>query len=370
MIPFLDLKSINLAYRDELSSACQRVIDSGWYVMGTEVKEFEKEFADYCGVTHALGVANGLDALSLVLRAWKEMGKIKSGDEVIVPANTYIASILAISDNGLVPVLVEPCEESYNLTKCGIRKAITEKTKVILPVHLYGNISPMEEIMDIADEFNLLVLEDCAQAHGASIKSRKAGSWGDAGAFSFYPGKNLGALGDAGGITTNDEELISVVTALRNYGSHTKYENRYKGVNSRLDEMQAAMLRVKLNYLDGETSRRKQIAQYYNQHIDNSLVLKQPYVDSAEAHVFHLYVIQVENRADFVAYLESRGVHTMVHYPIAPHKQQAYAELGHLSLPVTERIHRQVVSLPMGPTMTDEQVASVVEVVNSYVLRA
>lgn len=228
----------------------------------------------------------------------------------------------------------------------------------------------MEEIMDIADEFNLLVLEDCAQSHGASIQSRKAGSWGDAGAFSFYPGKNLGALGDAGGITTNDEELMSVVTALRNYGSHTKYENRYKGVNSRLDEMQAAMLRVKLNYLDGETSRRKQIAQYYNQHIDNSLVLKQPYVDSAENHVFHLYVIQVENRADFVAYLESRGVHTMVHYPIAPHKQQAYPELGHLSLPVTEKIHRQVVSLPMGPTMTDEQVASVVEVVNSYVLRA
>ncbi|TOE88922.1 DegT/DnrJ/EryC1/StrS family aminotransferase, partial [Vibrio parahaemolyticus] len=242
MIPFLDLKSINLQYHNELKEACARVIDSGWYIMGNELTQFESEFAEYCGTKHAIGVANGLDALILVLRAWKEMGKLKDGDEVIVPANTYIASILAITENNLTPILVEPDPLSYNLTKKNVEAAITPRTKVILPVHLYGLISPMPELMVLAEEHNLLVLEDCAQAHGAEIADKKAGSWGDAAGFSFYPGKNLGALGDAGAITTNDDELSSVVRALRNYGSHKKYENLYKGVNSRLDEIQAAML--------------------------------------------------------------------------------------------------------------------------------
>ncbi|HDI3323403.1 DegT/DnrJ/EryC1/StrS family aminotransferase [Vibrio cholerae] len=369
MIPFLDLKSINQNYRDDLIMACQRVIDSGWYIMGTEVKEFESEFANYCGVQYSLGVANGLDALSLVLRAWKEMGKIKDGDEVIVPANTYIASILSITENGLIPRLVEPCKNTYNLTEDGIRAAITEKTKVIIPVHLYGCISPMQEIMNVAEEFNLLVLEDCAQAHGASINSIKAGAWGDAGAFSFYPGKNLGALGDAGCITSNDEELINVVTALRNYGSHKKYENRYKGVNSRLDEIQAAMLRVKLKYLDSETNRRRDIARYYNENIQNMAIIKKPEFNDSDNHVFHLYVVQVENRTEFAEYLEFQGIQTMVHYPKAPHKQDAYKEYNNIDLPITEKIHSQVISLPMGPTMSNEQVKLVVDAVNNYVMK-
>ncbi|WP_163907493.1 DegT/DnrJ/EryC1/StrS family aminotransferase, partial [Proteus mirabilis] len=263
MLPFLDLKKINEQYQAELKAACARVIDSGWYITGKELESFETNFAHYCGTKYAIGVANGLDALTLVLRAWKEQGKLKSGDEVIVQANTYIASILAITENDLVPILVEPDSKTYNLSIENIKQAITDKTKVILPVHLYGQINPMKEIMAIAKENNLLVLEDCAQAHGASIDGIKAGNWGDAAGFSFYPGKNLGALGDAGAITTNDEELASVVTALRNYGSHQKYLNLYQGVNSRLDEIQAAMLNVKLKYLDQETKIRQEIAIQY-----------------------------------------------------------------------------------------------------------
>lgn len=295
MINFLDLKAINNQYKNELKDACARVIDSGWYIMGHELAQFEKEFSHYCGTKHTIGVANGLDALNLVLRAWKELGKLQGGDEVIVQANTYIASILAITENDLVPVLVEPNPETFNLEPAQVREAITPRTKVILPVHLYGQLSPMPELMTIATEFNLLVLEDCAQAHGAEIHGKRAGNWGDAAGFSFYPGKNLGALGDAGAVTTNDDELAQTISALRNYGSHKKYENLYQGVNSRLDEIQAAMMRVKLPYLEKETARRQNIAQSYRTRIKNPLV-KLPNVENEGAHVWHLFVVRCDVR--------------------------------------------------------------------------
>ncbi|HAS8154969.1 DegT/DnrJ/EryC1/StrS family aminotransferase [Vibrio vulnificus] len=365
MIPFLDLKSINQQYQNELKEACARVIDSGWYIMGNELTQFESEFAEYCGTKYAIGVANGLDALILALRAWKELGKLSEGDEVIVPANTYIASILAITENKLVPVLVEPDIETYNLTKDGIEAAITPKTKAVLPVHLYGLISPMPEIMQIAQEHNLLVLEDCAQAHGSIIYGKKAGNWGDAAGFSFYPGKNLGALGDAGAITTNDDELAQTLRALRNYGSHKKYENLYQGVNSRLDEIQAAMLRVKLHHLDAETLRRQAIAKRYRAEINNPLVIL-PRVENEVEHVWHLFVVRCGQREALQNWLSQNDVQTLVHYPIPPHKQTAYRELNHLSKPITEAIHQQVISLPLDPTMSDEQVKHVIAVMNGF----
>ena len=365
MISFLDLKSINAQYATELKSACNRVIDSGWYIMGEELAAFEKEFAAYCGTKHAIGVANGLDALTLVLRAWKELGKLKEGDEVIVPANTYIASVLAISENKLIPVLVEPDTNTYNLCPKNIRAAITSRTKAILPVHLYGLISPMPEIIQIANEFNLLVLEDCAQAHGAEINGRKAGNWGDAAGFSFYPGKNLGALGDAGAITTNDSGLAHTVNALRNYGSHKKYENLYLGVNSRLDEIQAAMLRVKLNYLEQETENRRLIAKRYIDGIMNSSVTL-PSWPEVQQHVFHLFVIRSDHREQIQEYLASNNVQTLIHYPIPLHKQEAYASLKDIELPITELIHEQVLSIPISPRMSLEDADKIVALINDF----
>ncbi|AQM68240.1 dTDP-3-amino-3,6-dideoxy-alpha-D-galactopyranose transaminase [Vibrio campbellii] len=364
-VNFLDLKRLNAQYENELKQACARVIESGWYVMGNELAQFESEFAQYCGVKHAIGVANGLDALILVFRAWKEMGKLVDGDEVIVPANTYIASILAITENKLVPVLVEPDLDTYNLTKEGVEAVITPRTKAILPVHLYGLISPMPEIMQLAKKHNLLVLEDCAQAHGALIAGKKAGSWGDAAGFSFYPGKNLGALGDAGAITSNDDELAQTLRALRNYGSHKKYENLYQGVNSRLDEIQAAMLRVKLHHLDIETSRRQEIARRYRAEINNPLVIL-PKVENEAEHVWHLFVVRCEQRDTLQCWLSQQGVQTLVHYPIPPHKQTAYSELNHLSKPITEMVHKQVISLPLDPTMDTEAVNQVIQLVNEF----
>lgn len=317
MIEFLSLKAVNAQYQQELKDACARVIDSGWYIMGNELTQFETEFSAYCGVKHAIGVANGLDALILVLRAWKELGKLKAGDEVIVQANTYIASVLAITENDLVPVLVEPNAETYNLDPALVRAAITYNTKVILPVHLYGQLSPMPELMAIAKEHDLLVLEDCAQAHGAEINGKRAGNWGDAAGFSFYPGKNLGALGDAGAVTTNNDELAQTLKALRNYGSHKKYENLYQGVNSRLDEIQAAMMRVKLPYLEKETARRQEIARLYRAGIKNSLVTL-PQVEAESAHVWHLFVVRSEVREQLQQWLTGQGVQTLIHYPI-PH---------------------------------------------------
>lgn len=370
MIPFLDLKAINKQYRDELAEAATRVIDSGWYIQGEEVKAFEREFADYCGTKYCVGVANGLDALTLTFRAWRELGKLAEGDEVIVPANTYIASILAITENRLKPVLVEPDEKTFNLCPVKTEAAITNKTKAILPVHLYGQISPMAEIMALAKKYDLLVLEDSAQSHGAQVDGKKAGSWGDASGFSFYPGKNLGALGDAGAVTTNNNELAQTIRALSNYGSHKKYENIYQGVNSRLDEMQAALLRVKLQYLDRETQRRREIAHAYAAGIKHSRI-GQPIPassssDKLQHHAFHLYVLRTAARDRFKSYLEDNGIQTMVHYPIPPHKQQAYSNWAPQQFALTEQIHKEVVSLPIGPTMTDGDVSMVIETVNSF----
>lgn len=375
MIPFLDLKTINAQYRDELIEACTRVIDSGWYIAGNELTQFEQAFASYCGTKHAIGVANGLDALILTLRAWKELGKLKDGDEVIVPSNTYIASILAISANDLVPVLVEPDLATYNLCPKQTEAAITAKTRAILPVHLYGQLADMPAIMAIAQRHNLLVLEDSAQAHGAELNGKKAGNWGDASGFSFYPGKNLGALGDAGAVTTNDDQLAETLRALRNYGSHEKYKNLFQGTNSRLDEIQAAMLNVKLKHLDTEIAHRRKVAQAYLEGITNPAIVL-PALNStfninnsqlmSEAHVWHVFVIRCEQREALQKHLLEHGIQTLIHYPIPPHQQQAYKEWNMDSYPVSEMIHQQVMSLPMGPTVTDEQVAQVIAAINTF----
>jgi len=362
-VPFLDLKSINASYREELIEAATRVIDSGWYIQGPEVKAFEKEFAEYCGVNYCIGVGNGLDALTLTLRAWKELGKLKEGDEIIVPANTYIATILAITKNRLRPVLVEPDINTYNLSPVLAEKAVTSKTKVILPVHLYGRLAEMPEIMDVAKRHDLLVLEDAAQAHGASLQGQKAGSWGDAAGFSFYPGKNLGALGDAGAVTTKDEELANTIRVLGNYGSHKKYENLYQGVNSRLDEMQAALLRVKLKRLDQETIARRNVARIYLERINNPIVAL-PEWEVNEQHVFHLFVIRCSKRDELQNYLDKCGIQTLIHYPLPPHKQQAFIKWPNQDLLITESIHKEVLSLPVSPVMSLANVYEVVEGVN------
>ena len=365
MIPFLDLKAINAQYRDELVDACTRVIDSGWYIGGSELEQFEQQFANYCGTKYAIGVANGLDALILTLRAWKELGKLKDGDEVIVPSNTYIASILAISANNLTPILVEPCLNSFNIDPKEIETAITSRTKAILPVHLYGQLADMPAIMAIAKRHELLVLEDSAQAHGAFLYDMRAGSWGDASGFSFYPGKNLGALGDAGAITTNDEKLANTLRALRNYGSHEKYKNLFQGVNSRLDEIQAAMLNVKLNYLDNEIAHRRKVANAYLEGINNKAIIL-PTKENDSAHVWHVFVIRCERRDELQKYLADNGVQTLIHYPVPPHQQPAYKEWNELSYPIAEKIHAELLSLPIGPMLTEIEINSVIDLLNQW----
>ncbi|MBO1255249.1 DegT/DnrJ/EryC1/StrS family aminotransferase [Alteromonas sp. 5E99-2] len=365
MIPFLNLKEINQKYEQELKDACSRVINSGWYIMGEELLGFEKEFSTFCGTNHTIGVASGLDALSLVLRAWIELGKLKAGDEVIVQANTYIASILSITENNLIPVFVDPDPFSLNLDPHKLKAAITEKTKVILPVHLYGLLSPMSEIMAIAKDFNLLVLEDCAQAHGAKESGKLAGSWGDAAAFSFYPGKNLGALGDGGAIVTDNDELAHLLRALRNYGSHKKYEHSYLGVNSRLDEIQAAMLRVKLKYLSDETVSRRDVASRYLSGIVNTKI-QLPQDPIPLSHVWHLFVVQTEYRTKLQEFLSSEGIQTQIHYPIPPNKQQAYKKWSNLSLPISEKLHQRVLSLPIAPNLENDEVEYIIKTVNQF----
>jgi len=365
MIPFLDLKKNNQQYRGELIEAATNVIDSGWYIQGEQVKAFEKEFASYCEAKHCIGVGNGLDALILIFRAYKELERLEEGDEVIVPANTYIASILAITENRLKPVLVEPDEQTYNLDPKLIEQAITPKTKAILAVHLYGQLADMLEINKIAKKNNLLVIEDSAQAHGASIDGRKAGNWGNASGFSFYPGKNLGALGDAGAVTTNDPELAKTIRALGNYGSHKKYENLYKGVNSRLDEMQAAMLRVKLRYLDNEIAKRREIANYYLQNINNENIIL-PKVRFKDDSVWHLFVIRTTKRDELQKYLLDNGIQTLMHYPLAPHKQEAYREWNDESYEISEQIHDEVLSLPISGIQSLEDTEKIVKVLNDY----
>ncbi|MDD5157865.1 DegT/DnrJ/EryC1/StrS aminotransferase family protein [Sulfurimonas sp.] len=371
MIPFLDLKGLNAQYKDKLIEACTRVIDSGWYIQGNECKEFENEFAEYCGTKHAIGVANGLDALILILRAYKELGVMKDGDEVIVPSNTYIASILAISQNNLVPVLVEPNIDTYLIDPIKIEEKITSKTKAILPVHLYGQTCDMDAINAIAKKYNLKVIEDSAQSHGAYYGEKRSGNLGDASGFSFYPGKNLGALGDGGVVTTNDDTLASTIRALANYGSHKKYENIYKGINSRLDEMQAAMLRVKLKYLDIEIEKRREIANYYMQNIKNEKIIlpiqnSKLNTQNYSNHVWHLFVIRTEKREELQKYLLDNGIQTLIHYPIPPHKQNAYKEWNDVSYPVSEKIHEEVLSLPIGGAQSLEDTIKIVQAINGF----
>ncbi len=365
MIPFLDLKGINAQYRAELIEACTNVIDSGWYVQGNEHKEFEKEFAEYCGTKHCIGVANGLDALILILRAYKELGVINDGDEVIVPSNTYIASILAISENNLVPVLVEPDINTYLIDPSNIEEKITAKTKAILPVHLYGQTCDMDAINVIARKYSLQVIEDSAQSHGAYFGDKRSGNLGDASGFSFYPGKNLGALGDGGAVTTNDDELANAIRALGNYGSHKKYENLYKGINSRLDEIQAAMLRVKLRHLDEETNKRRNVASYYLENIKNNKIIL-PIARCEDNHVWHLFVIRTHNRDELQKYLLDNGIQTLIHYPLAPHKQVAYSEWNNERFPISEKIHSEVLSLPISGVQSFENTKRIVEVINDF----
>lgn len=370
MIPFLDLRAINANYRDELIAACTHVINSGWYINGQELLSFEQEFSTYCGSRYCIGVANGLDALTLTLRAWKEQGRLKEGDEVIVPANTYIASILAITENKLTPILVEPSEATYNLCPQKTEAAITLRTRVILPVHLYGQLANMPAIMDIAERHHLLVLEDSAQAHGASLNGRKAGNWGDASGFSFYPGKNLGALGDAGAITTDDEDLATLLCALRNYGSDEKYKNRYQGVNSRLDEIQAAMLRVKLRYLDDEIAIRRSIAHTYLTGIKNTNIylpkISRETALSDSSHVWHLFVIRNTRREKLQNHLQKNDIQTLVHYPTPAHKQRAYKNWNNSSFPLTEKIQDEIISLPISPVIKTNEIDKIITTLNSF----
>ena len=365
MIKFLDLYSINQVHKQELKDAFERVLDAGWFIMGAELKKFENDFAAYCGTKHAIGVANGLDALILIIRAYKELEVFKEGDEIIVPSNTFIASILAVSANNLVPILVEPDIDTYNINPALIEARITPKTKAILPVHLYGQLCDMENINKIAQKHNLKVIEDCAQSHGAESNGRKAGNFGDAAGFSFYPGKNLGALGDGGAIVTNDDELASALRALANYGSHIKYQNKYKGVNSRLDELQAALLGVKLKTLDKDTEVKRTIANRYLNEINNDKVVL-PKVTNQSAHVWHLFVVRTKDRDDLQQYLTNNGIQTIIHYPVPPHKQEAYKEWNELSYPISEQIHAEVLSLPLSPVMPVEEVNKVIEVMNNY----
>lgn len=372
MIEFLNIKQITRRNKQELMQAFEAVLDSGWFIMGNALRNFEQEFAGYCGTQSCIGVANGLDALILILEAYKEMGFMKPGDEVIVPSNTYIASILAISKAGLTPVLCEPDIHSYLLDPALIEEKISNKTKAILPVHLYGQVCDMDPIMAIAKNFNLKVIEDCAQSQGAVYRGKRCGNLGDAAGFSFYPGKNLGALGDAGAVTTQDEALAEIISAWRNYGSHKKYENLYLGINSRLDELQAAFLSVKLKSLDADNQKRREIAQYYINHIQNPHIVlpasKNSDVLNDLTHVWHVFVVRTEKRDSFQQYLLDHGVQTVIHYPIPPHQQKAYKSLHTQQFPISEKIHNQVISLPISPVMQAEEYEKVCQVVNLFSL--
>lgn len=365
MIKFLDLQKVTQKYSEEIHEAVNRVVDSGWYLQGKENEKFEADYSAYIGTKYTVGCGNGLDALIWIFRAYVEMGVMKPGDEVIVPANTYIASILAISENGLKPVLVEPSIETYQIDDSKIEKVITERTKGILIVHLYGQCAYTDKIGELCKKYNLKLIEDNAQAHGCKFKGRRTGSLGDAAGHSFYPGKNIGALGDAGAVTTNDEELAKVVRAVANYGSIRKYVFKYIGRNSRLDEIQAAVLDVKLKYLDNDIAIRKQVAKYYIDHVTNPEIIT-PIVKDWNAHVFHIFTIRCKRRDELQKYLTENGVQTIIHYPIPPHKQECYKEWNNLSFPITEQIHNEELSLPMSPVMTEEEIKTVVDLLNNW----
>ena len=367
MIRYCDLKTINDRYEPQLTEAVTRAAQSGWYIRGKECERFEQAFAAYCGCRHCIGTGNGLDALTIILKAYCEIGTMQPGDEVIVPANTYIATILSIIQAGLKPILCEPCAHSCNIDSARIEELITERTRAIMPVHLYGLVADMDEINSIARKHSLKVIEDSAQAHGAMYGGKRTGNLGDAAAFSFYPGKNLGALGDGGAITTNDTELANAARAIANYGSHTKYVNLYKGMNSRLDEIQAAALHVKLQHLDADNAKRREIATKYISSISNPLVTL-PAADKDGNHVYHIFAITTPHREQLQQHLLEHGIETLIHYPIPPHKQQALCEYSHLQLPITERIHAQELSLPCHPAMSDSDVKNVIDAVNSFSL--
>lgn len=365
MIKFLDLEKVTAKYADEINGVTSRVVNSGWYLQGKENEKFEKNFADYIGTKHCVGCANGLDALIWIFRAYVEMGVMKPGDEVIVPANTYIASILAISENGLVPVLVEPDINTYQIDPEKIEEAITQKTKAILIVHLYGQCSYTDKIGELCKKYNLKLIEDNAQAHGCKFNGQRTGSIGDAAGHSFYPGKNLGALGDAGAVTTNDEELAKVIRAVANYGSTKKYVFKYIGRNSRLDEIQAAVLDVKLKHLDDDNQRRKEVAKKYINGITNPAIIL-PKVDDFDAHAFHIFPIRTKKRETLQKYLTENGIQTIIHYPIPPHKQECYKEWNERSYPLTELIADEELSLPISPVMTDNEVNEVIRLINEW----
>jgi dTDP-4-amino-4,6-dideoxygalactose transaminase len=373
MIKFLDLQKINAQYAEELKQASAEVIVSGWYLQGEKVKRFEANLASYIGVKHAIGVANGLDALRLILKAYIKIGILQEGDEVLVPANTYIATILAITDNRLKPILVEPDINTYNLDISLIERHITPRTRAIMVVHLYGQVCWSEELEGIAKRYNLKIIEDNAQAIGAKWNTKRSGALGDASGNSFYPGKNLGALGDSGAVTTNDDELAKIVRALANYGSNKKYVNDYQGLNSRLDEMQAAFLDVKLKYLDAENKRRRQIAQYYCENIKNTEIILPSTNDYSLftipfslTHVWHIFIVRTSNRDKLQTYLTGNEIQTLIHYPIPPHRQKAYKEWNNLSLPITEQIHNEVISLPISPVMNNDDVEKIIQIVNAF----
>lgn len=361
MIEFLNLKKVNAPYNKLFQQKLAEVINSGWYLNGKQNEEFCAHFAEFCGTKYALGVANGLDALNLIIKAYG----FSVGDEIIVPANTYIATILAITQNGCTPVLVEPDISTYNIDPEQIEEKITSKTKAIMVVHLYGQAVEMARIWEIAKKYNLKVIEDSAQAHGAKYNGKRTGSLGDASAFSFYPGKNLGSLGNGGAITTNDKALYEKIHALANYGSHIKYQHIYKGVNSRLDEFQAALLNIKLSYLDKDNAKRRAIAELYLNNIKNPHIVL-PDVKNPDSHVWHVFVIRTKNRSDLIKYLSDHQIQTLIHYPTPPHKQLAYQELSDLVLPITEKIHQEVLSLPISPVMELDEVQEVIRNINQW----
>ncbi len=364
-VPFLDVRAINARHADELKAAAARVIDSGWYIMGEELAGFEREFAAYCGVRHAVGVGNGLDALSLILRGYRQLGALGEGDEVIVPGNTFIASFLAVSENRLVPVPVEPDPLSFNLDPARVEAAIGPHTRAIMAVHLYGQLADMPALAALARRHQLLLIEDAAQAHGAGSDGCKAGAFGDAAAFSFFPVKNLGALGDGGAVATGDARLAQRIAALRNYGSEVKYRHLYQGVNSRLDEIQAAMLRVKLRHLDEDVAWRRRVARRYRDGIRHPQI-QLPQVAHEEQHAWHLFVVRCSRRDALQRHLLAHGIHSQVHYPVPPHRQPAYPDLHDRRLPLTERLHDEVLSLPMGPTLDESAVERVIAACNAF----
>lgn len=365
MIKFLDIKKITERYSEEIHLAAKRVIDSGWYLLGEEVEKFQYNYAEYIGTEYCIGTANGLDALRIILRAYIELGVMKEGDEIIVPANTFIASILAITDNRLKPVLVEPDDNTYQIDDLNIESHITSKTKGIMIVHLYGQCSFTKKIKELCSKYDLKLIEDNAQAVGAKYKDKRTGALGDASGHSFYPGKNLGAFGDGGAITTNNNELAEIIKSLTNYGSGKKYHFEYKGFNSRLDEIQAAILDVKLKYLDRDNERRKDIADYYLNNINNNEIILPKLIDR-ESHVFHLFVIRTSKRDELLDYLLNKEIQVQIHYPVPPHKQKAYKEWKKIYFPITEKIHKEILSLPISPVLTDNEVKKIVETVNSF----